>query len=115
MDTPTVAIRLVSQVSLVLWCVAAAGVLSLSHRHRVQLAGMLWAVMGLACFAMWMFLSALTIRAIQLVPRDSLLWLFAGLEAATTVGAWGWLVVYTRHNFHFTFHLRGKSDRAPFA
>ena len=102
----TTAIRLGCQVLLVGWCAATAVVVLLSRGRMMHAAGHSWALLGLASFGLWMFLSALTIKDTELFPRSSVLWLFALVEVGSVVGAWGWLGVYARRNFHFHLRLR---------
>ena len=98
MDTSM--LRLISQVLLVMWCATAMAVAVLSRGKTFHAAGLRWAVLGLSNFGVWMFLSAITIRDTELFPRGSVLWLFAAVELGTTAGAWGWLVLHVRRNFH---------------
>lgn len=96
-------IRLGAQIALVAWCMAEALVLLASRGKWTPVTGVRYALVGLACFAGWMFLSALTIRSIQLFPRENLLWVFAALEAGTAAAAWAWLVVSVHNSFSFSF------------
>ena len=96
-------IRLGAQIALVAWCVVEGLVLLASRGKWTPVTGVRYALVGLACFAGWMFLSALTIRDIEIVPRSSLLWVFALLEAGTAGAAWVWLIVSVKHSFHFVF------------
>lgn len=81
--------------------------LVLSRGHAIQTAGVRWSLLGLICFGVWMFLSALTIRDIAVFPRQQALWAFAALEAGTATSAWAWLWVNIRQSFRFS--LRAKN------
>lgn len=104
MDTTT--LRIAAQVLLVCWCVPAAALMVASRRRAVQVYGVRWGVLALACFGAWMFLSAISIKDTAVIPRESIVWLFAMLELGTAAGAWGGLVVYARHNFTFAWRNR---------
>jgi hypothetical protein len=107
MDTN--AVRMYSQLALVAWSVAEGIVLVLARGHATQTAGVRWALLGLACFALWMFLSALTIRDTAVFPREQLVWAFATVEFGAATGAWGWLWVNVRHSFRVSFGRSGRS------
>lgn len=104
MDTSM--LRLIAQVLLVMWCATTAVVVVMSRGKTFHVTGLRWAVLGLSSFGVWMFLSALTIRDTELFPRSSVLWLFALAELGAAAGAWGWLVLHVRRNFHICLRFR---------
>ena len=103
MDTTVV--RLIAQMLLLAWCTAMAAMLLIARGRTMQPAGQGWALLGLASFGGWMFLSALSIKDTALFPRSAVLWIFAMSEVGTAAGAWGWLLAYVHRNFHVRVHL----------
>jgi len=101
----TTLIRITSQIALVAWCVAEAMVLIVSRGNKMPVAGVRWALVGLASFALWQTLSSFTIKDSGMMPREQLVAVFAGLELLTAVMAWGWLVASARQSFHFTLRV----------
>ena len=101
---PTTVMRLGAQIALVLWCLCEAVVLLASRGRWVPVTGARYAIAGLLCFAGWMFISAISIRTIEMFPRATFVPAFAILQVCTAVLAWIWLVISVRNSFKFTFH-----------
>jgi hypothetical protein len=68
--------------------------------------GTRWAMGGLACFALWMMLSSVSIAATGIIDRAELVGVFAVLEAGTAIGAWGWLICNVHARFRLVNHER---------
>ena len=103
-------IRLISQVALAMWCVAEGIVLVLSRGHATQTSGVRWALLGLFCFGLWMFLSAITIKSTAIFPRDQVFGYSLTLRPARPIGAWGWLWVNIRQSFRLSLY-NGRRQR----
>ena len=107
-------VRMISQVALVAWCFAEAALLILSRKRMTEVVGVWWALIGLACFAGWMALSSITIRDTALVPRGSVVWVFALLELGATIAAWANWIANVRRSFHFHFRITELLSYLPF-
>lgn len=102
LDTTTM--RLVAQVALVSWCVGEIVVLLLLRGKWVRLVGIQWAIGGLTCFALWMLISALSIRDVAFFPRSLAVGPLALLEMGTAFCAWAHWIALTRRTFHIAWH-----------
>ena len=91
--------RLVAQVALTTWAIAEIAILISARTRLSVVTGVRWAVLGLICFATWMFLSSISIYAVALISRGDLVPVFAFLELGAAVGAWGWLIANVRVRF----------------
>jgi hypothetical protein len=94
-------IRLASQVALSTWAITEVAMLLYTRKRLLVVVGVRWAIFGLACFALWMFLSSISIYATAVIPRGDLVNVFASLELGTAIGAWGWLIC----NVHARFRI----------
>lgn len=95
-------LRLISQVALSTWAITEIAMLLYTRKRLLLVVGTRWAILGLACFALWMFLSSISIYAVAIIPRADLVVVFALLELGTAIGAWGWLASNVRARFRFT-------------
>lgn len=105
-------IRLLAQVALTGWAAAEAMKQILTRGRDTPTEGTRFAVAGLLCFGVWMFMSALSIKAVALFPREDTVWAFALLEAVTAIAAWSHLIVNLRHTFRLTHWRRHAEDGA---
>ena len=93
--------RMAAQIALTTWAITEI-VMLLSARGRLApLTGTRWAIVGLLCFAAWMFLSSVSIAAVAVIDRAGLVTVFAALEAGAAISAWGWLIC----NVHARFRI----------
>ena len=82
-------IRLIAQIALIGWSLAAIMLLLMANGHPSKLVGKSWALAGLVCFAGWLAILSMSIgagRRTEFVPVLSL------LESGTAAGAWGCLL-----------------------
>lgn len=105
--------RLAAQVALTTWALAEIAMLLLVRGQRGAVVGTRWAILGLCCFASWMFLLSLSIYAVAIIPRASIVLILAVQEVGAAIGAWGWLIANARVRFkinvtHNDRHVMGK-------
>jgi hypothetical protein len=96
--------RLLAQVALTTWAVAEIAMLVFVRNRIEPVTGTRWAILGLVFFSAWMFALSISIYAVAIVPRGSLVWLFVFLEMGTAVGAWGWLIANSKMRFKIEIH-----------
>lgn len=99
-------IRLTAQVLLTSWAIAEIVMLAAARGTMSPVVGQRWATIGLGSFAVWMFLSSLSIQDTALFPRSDIVGVFAILELSAAICAWGWFVQNARARFQF--HVRRK-------
>ena len=95
----SVLLRLIAQVALSTWAITEIAMLLFTRKQAERITGTRWAVFGLICFAVWMFLLSISIFAVAVIPRGDLVGVFVVLELGSAIGAWGWLIANARLRF----------------
>ena len=98
MDINTI-MRLCAHYAAIALLTAMIFALIMARGNRVKIAHVRLAVASLFLFALWLFLLALSIRSIQLFPRDAIVPVLAVLELGGTVLGWAWFALAVRFNF----------------
>ncbi len=73
--------------------------LIMARGNRVKISHVPLAVASMLLFALWLFLLALSIRSVQLFPREAIVPVLATLELGGTVLGWTWFAMAVKFNF----------------
>jgi hypothetical protein len=73
--------------------------LIMARGSRVKISHIPLAVASMTLFALWLFLLSLSIRSVQILPREAIVSVLAMLELGGTVLGWAWFAMAIRFNF----------------
>jgi hypothetical protein len=78
--------------------------LIMARGSKVRVAHVPLAVASMTFFALWLFLLSLSIRSVQIFPRESIVPILAALELGGTALGWAWFAMAVKFNFRLKAH-----------